>query len=268
MPSLECRVITWSASSWPRMRTMVCAVWVLKAPTICRVTPAGLHSGPRMLKKVRTPRDLRTGITCFIAGWKWGAKRNAMPASCRQCSTPSLPSSISTPSVSSTSADPDLEETDRLPCLATVAPAPAATREAVVEMLKVLAPSPPVPQRSMACGSSHSTSMAKSRIVLVKPTSSSRVSSRVRRPMRNAAMCSSLAFPLIICCMASAACERVSGSPSAMISRNSFTGGNVGCEREEMIVGYAAAGRGVSFQTRSSQFLMIWGPARVMTLSG
>jgi hypothetical protein len=30
--------------------------------------PAGLVSGPRMLKMVRTPISLRTGATLFIAG--------------------------------------------------------------------------------------------------------------------------------------------------------------------------------------------------------
>ncbi len=38
---------------------------------------------------------------------------------------------------SRTSAEPLLEVTARLPCLATVAPAAAATRAAAVEMLKV-----------------------------------------------------------------------------------------------------------------------------------
>ena len=33
-----------------------------------REAPAGLVSGPRMLKTVRTPRARRTGMTAFIAG--------------------------------------------------------------------------------------------------------------------------------------------------------------------------------------------------------
>jgi hypothetical protein len=53
-----------------------------------------------------------------------------------------------TPSASRTSALPDCDETDRPPCLATRAPAAAATNIAAVEMLKVWAPSPPVPQVS------------------------------------------------------------------------------------------------------------------------
>ena len=55
-----------------------------------------------------------------------------------------------TPSASRTSADPHRDETDRLPCLATGTPPAAATRAAAVEMLIVSAPSPPVPQVSMA----------------------------------------------------------------------------------------------------------------------
>lgn len=50
-----------------------------------------------------------------------------------------------TPRASSTSAAPHLLEAARLPCLATGTPAAATTRAAVVEMLKELEPSPPVP---------------------------------------------------------------------------------------------------------------------------
>jgi hypothetical protein len=49
----------------------------------------------------------------------------------------------------STSALPDDEETLRPPCLATRAPAAAVTNIEVVEILKVFAPSPPVPTISI-----------------------------------------------------------------------------------------------------------------------
>jgi len=49
---------------------------------------------------------------------------------------------------SSTSALPDWLETERFPCFATGTPAPATTKAVVVEMLKVCAISPPVPQVS------------------------------------------------------------------------------------------------------------------------
>ena len=53
--------------------------------------------------------------------------------------------SILTPNASSTSAAPDFEDAARFPCFATGIPAAAITMEEVVEMLKELDPSPPVP---------------------------------------------------------------------------------------------------------------------------
>jgi hypothetical protein len=52
------------------------------------------------------------------------------------------------PRASRTSAEPVCDVTARLPCLATVAPAAAATSAAAVEMLKVPERSAPVPQVS------------------------------------------------------------------------------------------------------------------------
>ena len=52
------------------------------------------------------------------------------------------------PKASKTSAAPDLDVIARLPCFATHAPAAAATKATVVEMLKVFSWSPPVPQTS------------------------------------------------------------------------------------------------------------------------
>ena len=113
-----------------------------------RRAPAGLVSGPRTLNRVRTPSSRRTPITSFIAGWKSGAKRKAMPISSRARPAPSGAISTSTPSAASTSALPERDDTERLPCLATATPPAAATRAAAVEMLKVWRPSPPVPQVS------------------------------------------------------------------------------------------------------------------------
>ena len=58
------------------------------------------------------------------------------------------------PSASSRSAEPDRLVAERLPCLATAQPAPAAIRAAVVETLNVLRP-PPVP--AVSSRSSRST---------------------------------------------------------------------------------------------------------------
>ena len=54
------------------------------------------------------------------------------------------------PSASSKSAAPDLDDAARLPCLTTLTPAAAAMIAAVVEILIVWAPSPPVPTVSTA----------------------------------------------------------------------------------------------------------------------
>ena len=65
---------------------------------------------------------------------------------------------MGTPSASSTSAEPHCEVTARLPCLATFAPAAAATSAAPVEMLKVSGPPPPVPHVSTSSARSSSVS--------------------------------------------------------------------------------------------------------------
>ncbi len=65
-----------------------------------------------------------------------------------QRATPAGPSSTVTPSVSRRSAEPQADVADRLPCLATRAPAPAATKAARVETLMLHDRSPPVPQVS------------------------------------------------------------------------------------------------------------------------
>ena len=57
------------------------------------------------------------------------------PASAMQCEILSGGSSILTPSAASVSAAPDRELSARLPCLAILSPAPAATKAAQVEML-------------------------------------------------------------------------------------------------------------------------------------
>ena len=67
VPSMPC---TSHAFSEPSARS-VSAIgrsrcWV-KTPVSCRLTPAGLVSGPRMLKIVRTPSSTRTGMTWRMA---------------------------------------------------------------------------------------------------------------------------------------------------------------------------------------------------------
>ena len=88
--------------------------------------------------------SLRTGTTQRVAPWWAGANMKPKPTCSMQRATASGPRSIRTPSASSTSAEPDSPVAERLPCLATAQPAPAAISAAVVETLKVGRP-PPVP---------------------------------------------------------------------------------------------------------------------------
>src|SRR5207244_1756073 len=92
-----------------------------------------------------------------------------------------------TPSASSTSAEPHLDVNERLPCLATTAPAPAATNAAAVEILKVETAPPPVPQVSTRCAPFASTRTIASRSARAAPAPSSGVSTFHRIPLRWAA---------------------------------------------------------------------------------
>jgi hypothetical protein len=80
------------------------------------------------------------------------------PVSRRHSTASSGPNSMGTPRASSTSAAPHSEVTARLPCLATLAPAAAATSAAPEEMLKVSGPPPPVPTTSTSSSRSASVS--------------------------------------------------------------------------------------------------------------
>ena len=110
----------------------------------------------------------------------------------------------------------------RLPCFATGIPAAATTSAAVVEMLNVPEPSPPVPTTSIA-PSGASTCVTRSRIALAKPASSSTVSPRIRRPMSSAASCDGVASPSITSPIASRASSIVSVRPSTIAASASRT---------------------------------------------
>ena len=92
------------------------------------------------------------------------------------------------PSASITSALPDDEDTLRPPCLATRAPAAAATNIEAVEMLKVCAPSPPVPtMSSRPLVSASGTLVENSRMTCAAAAISPMVSFLTRKPMVRAA---------------------------------------------------------------------------------
>ena len=122
---------------------------------------------------------------------------NPNPTSSMQRPTCSACRSIRAPSASSRSAEPDRLVADRLPCLATAQPAPAAIRAAVVETLNVGRP-PPVPAVSSRSGRRALTDSARARIVRARPAISSTVSPLVRRAIRNPAISVSAALPDMI----------------------------------------------------------------------
>ncbi len=71
---------------------------------------------------------MRTATTWRIARWWWGANMNPKPTASMHSATAAGSRSIRAPSASSTSAEPERPVAERLPCLATVQPAPAATK--------------------------------------------------------------------------------------------------------------------------------------------
>ena len=129
------------------------------------------------------------------------------PASSMQRATPSGSRSMRAPSASSRSAEPEELVAERLPCLATAQPAPAAISAAVVETLNVLRP-PPVPAVSSRSSRSVGTCAASARIVRASPASSSTVSPFVLSAIRNPAICVSETSP----CMISASTSAVSSA--------------------------------------------------------
>ena len=106
-----------------------------------------------------------------------------------------------TPRASRQSAVPHREDAARLPCLAIFSPPAQATKAEVVEMLKLWAPSPPVPTISMRGISPASTRRACSRMAAAQPVISSMVSALGllgERAARNAAFWVAEVSPFMI----------------------------------------------------------------------
>ena len=183
-----------------------------------RRTPAGLASGPTRFMRVGTPSSRRTGETCRIAGCIAGANMNTIPASARTRAMTGTGASSGMPSASSRSALPQREVYERLPCLATRTPAPAATNAATVEMLNVVTTPPPVPHVSTSSsGRSAGSGTITRRSARTAPVSSDDVSPRARMPMSNAPIWADVASPDITASNASPATPSARDSPSAMV---------------------------------------------------
>src|SRR5215210_7666030 len=141
-----------------------------------------------------------------------------------QAATASGSRSIRTPSASSRSADPDSPVAERLPCLATPQPAPAAISAAVVETLNVGRP-PPVPAVSTRSPRPASTGLAKRRIVRARPSISSAVSPLVRSATSTPAVSTSDALPSMISASTAAASPIVRSRREASVSSASVRTG-------------------------------------------
>ena len=179
-------------------------------PIICRVTPAGLASGPSRLKIVRRPIARRTGATRAIAGWWLCANRKATPTCARQASARAMPMSARQPSASSTSAVPDLEDAPRFPCFATGTPQAATTKVTAVDTFRLCDPSPPVPHTSMA-STGAPTRTIRSRSTPAAAAISAGVSPRSASATRKAAISASARSALRMAAKACAASSASSG---------------------------------------------------------
>ncbi len=187
---VDCSSIRVRATSSVRLGAKTPITWVR--------APAGFVSGPQRLKMVRKPSARRSGATAFIAGCSMVASRKTKPVSRRHSAAIAGSRAIGTPSASSTSAEPQREVTARFPCLATLAPAAAATSAAPVEILNVAGPPPPVPQVSTSSARSSSVSgigVARKRISSTKPASSGASSPRVAIAVSSAEVSTSVASP-------------------------------------------------------------------------
>lgn len=67
MPSLPCTTSTWREPRRSSTRTWMPTRSGWNTPISWLAAPAGLVSGPRMLKMVRTASSLRTAATFFMA---------------------------------------------------------------------------------------------------------------------------------------------------------------------------------------------------------
>ncbi len=181
-------------------------------PIACERTLAGLVSGPRMLNVVGAPSSDRAFAAYRRAGWNFTAKQKVMPASSATSTTRCGGSSRLTPSLPRTSEEPLADDEARLPCLTTLAPVPATTIADMVEMLTVLAMSPPVPTMSTVRPGTWMV-VACSYIARTSPETSVTVSPLARSATAKPAICTSVASPLMMRSIAQAVSSAVRSWP-------------------------------------------------------
>src|SRR4051794_1975962 len=192
---------------------------------------------------------------------------NPKPASPMQRATPSGARSILAPSASSRSADPDRLVAERLPCLATAQPAPAAISAAVVDTLNVVRP-PPVPAVSSRSSRSQRTGVASSRIVRAKPSSSSSVSPFVRSAIKKPAISTSPTSPAMIRRSTAAAPSAERSCPDAMASIAAVSVGSGKEVREQLLAGVGQHRLGVELDALGGQLAMADAHKHAATVRG
>src|ERR1044072_4739987 len=147
------------------------------------------------------------------------------PSSFRQTSETSGGAATLTPSAASTSALPERLVAARLPCLVTGSPAPAMTKAAAVETLKVFAALEPVPAVSTKRSCRALMRTARPRIEEASPANSSTVSPFTANATRAAPICASVAVPSSSASNSADASSLFKSSPRIRRSVNSRSGG-------------------------------------------
>ena len=156
-----------------------------------------------------------------MAGWKVLAKAKPIRCSATWAARRSGVISMSTPRSSSTSKAPEVDDARRLPCLQTVAPAPAATKQAMVETFSAAwrrTTPPPVPTMSIV-PSGRIRGSAAATMALTSPVVSSAVSPLTFSPTRKPAICAGSASPLRISVRMASVSSADRCSPSQRRSR-------------------------------------------------
>ena len=200
-------------------------------PTAWAAGRAGFDSGPRTLKTVGTASSRRGTAVWRIPGWNTGAKQKAIPAAATHGAT-----------AAGRQVDGDAERLEQVgrPAGRRRGPVPvldhrharrpATTRAAIVEMLTVLARSPPVPHVSTA-RTGTSTRGARSSMASTSPATSSGVSPLARSATRKPATWTGEASPSMISRIAQVVSSAAQRLPGEQADQQVGPGGHAPLER-------------------------------------
>ena len=171
------------------------------------------------------PRLRRNGAKPARAGCQPGANRKVTPTVSKAATTWVRGACSLKPRPSNTSAEPTRPLALRLPCFATTAPQAAAVKATAVEMLKLLAPSPPVPQLSTIDSPGRGQGKGAAwRKTWAMAASSWGLGSRLRRAAKKAPVCTADSCSLNQASIRALASDSASRPPSRMRSNSSGQG--------------------------------------------